>query len=145
MEGNGRILTINGSRPTDAQGRVLKHNATIEEVYQIAAAEAVKVNEFYLDQIPAFVARMIQDALISYGLVVIPEGTDIRPASNQTEAVSGSPETRESISPEAETADSVATIEQELFVLTKRPFEESLTGSPANPQKIADVFLKPIV
>lgn len=54
---------------TDVHGRVLKHNATIQEVYEIVAEECAKVHEFYLNQIPAYTARMIQDALLGYGMI----------------------------------------------------------------------------
>lgn len=59
---------------TDAQGRVLKHNAKIEEVYEIVADETAKVHEYYLNQIPQFVGKMIQDALRDYGLVKVVAG-----------------------------------------------------------------------
>jgi hypothetical protein len=71
--GNGRILSLKeqgGKR--DQHGRVLRHNATIEDVHSITVENAVKVHEFYLEQLPAFVARMIQDALIGYGLLEPP-------------------------------------------------------------------------
>lgn len=73
-EANGPALFgPNGgmARPpkTDTQGRVLKHNATVQDVYEIVAAETAKVHEFYLNQLPPFVARMIQDSLMSYGLI----------------------------------------------------------------------------
>ena len=79
--GNGKILSLHeqGGKK-DAHGRLLKHNATIEEVHNIVIEESVKVNEFYVEQIPAFVARMIQDALIGYGLLQPLPGTDIVPA-----------------------------------------------------------------
>ena len=83
--GNGRILSLSEQAgKKDQHGRILRHNATIEEVHSIAVEEAVKVHEFYMEQIPAFVARMIQDALIGYGLLTPPPGTDIVP---QVEAV----------------------------------------------------------
>lgn len=56
-------------KATDAYGRVLRHNATIKDVYDIVAAETTKVHEFYLNQLPPFVARMIQDSLMSYDLI----------------------------------------------------------------------------
>lgn len=79
--GNGRILPLNGSRTrlTDNFGRVLKHNATVEEVYQIVAEETAKVHEYYLNQIPPFVAKMTQDALVSYGLITLPVASPIAP------------------------------------------------------------------
>jgi hypothetical protein len=62
-------------------GRTLRHNATIEDVHNIAVEEDRKTHEFYLYQIPDFVARMIQDALIGYGLLVPTPGTDIVPVA----------------------------------------------------------------
>jgi hypothetical protein len=110
--GNGKILSLGeqGGKK-DAHGRVLRHNATIEDVHRIAVEEAAKVHEFYLEQIPAFVARMIQDALIGYGLLVPPPGTDITPlpvpqedtAAQAALPVEG-PEHREAGEPPAEPA-----------------------------------------
>lgn len=54
---------------TDSEGRKLSHNATVQDVHDIVIQECAKVHEFYLQQIPHFTARMIQDALMSYGLV----------------------------------------------------------------------------
>jgi hypothetical protein len=75
--GAGRIHLLNDHRSpqakTDDQGRVLKHNASIQDAHQIAIEEGNKVHEFYLNQIPPFVARMIQDALVSYGLIKLSE------------------------------------------------------------------------
>jgi hypothetical protein len=57
----------------------LKHSATVQEVHDICIEEFVRVNEFYAEQYPAFVARMIQDALVGYGLLQPLPGTDIVP------------------------------------------------------------------
>lgn len=80
--GNGasRILTLSdvGRNDKDEHGRLYRHNCTVMDAHQIAVEEAQKVHEFYLRQIPNFVARMLQDGLIAYGLVpnpVPPEGT----------------------------------------------------------------------
>ncbi len=83
--GNGRILSLReqGGKK-DQHGRLLRHNATIEDVHNIANEQAVKVHEFYMEQIPAFVARMIQDALIGYGLFTPLPGTDIVPQVEMT-------------------------------------------------------------
>jgi hypothetical protein len=80
VTGNGKILSLSeqGGKK-DAHGRLLKHNATVQEVHEIAIEEHSKVHEFYLNQVPDFVARMITDALIGYGLLVPPPGTDIVP------------------------------------------------------------------
>lgn len=75
MDGNGngasRILTLDqvGRKDKDAQGRVLRHNATVLDVHQIVKDECDKVHQFYLKQIPPFMANMIQDALLGYGLI----------------------------------------------------------------------------
>jgi hypothetical protein len=103
-EGNGngdRIHLLGDHKPkanrkqTDAFGRVLVHNATVEDVYQIVAGETAKVHDFYLQQIPPFVAKMIQDALMSYGLIQLtpdaklaatpPEGEQPAPAEAATD------------------------------------------------------------
>jgi hypothetical protein len=79
--GNGRILSLKEQAgKKDAHGRALRHNATIEDVHNISVEQSVKVHEFYMEQIPAFVARMIQDALVGYGLLTPLPGTDIVPA-----------------------------------------------------------------
>jgi hypothetical protein len=79
--GNGKILSLSeqGGKK-DTHGRLLKHNATIEEVHKIVVEECDKVHQFYLVQLPAFVARMIQDALVGYGLLQPLPSTDIVPA-----------------------------------------------------------------
>ena len=99
-ESNGpTLLGPNGAalRPpkTDVHGRVLKHNAKIEEVYEIVAEETAKVHEFYLQQIPTYVARMIQDALMSYGLIKLNpavEGQLVAVPEGGSEAVNLTPE-----------------------------------------------------
>lgn len=80
-EANGpTLLGPNGAsaRPpkTDAFGRVLKHNATIKEVYEIVAEETAKVHEYYLTQIPQYTAKMIQDALLDLGLCKVVAGAE---------------------------------------------------------------------
>ncbi len=85
--GNGRIIPLGGREAkTDTQGRVLKHSATVQEVYEIVAAETSKVHEYYLNQIPPFVARMIQDALVSYKLVELPITDSTAPVVSETSA-----------------------------------------------------------
>lgn len=70
----------------DAFGRALRHNATVEDVYQIVAEETAKVHEYYLRQIPEFVARMIQDAVISYGLVKLGQEGQITAVGGSSDA-----------------------------------------------------------
>jgi hypothetical protein len=109
-EANGkRILSLDGTparKAKDAGGRILTHNATVEEVHQIVAAECAKVHEHYLNQIPHFVARMIQDALLGYGLIVPQPGADIAP-------VEATPETADAIPSSGDTppADTTAPAE----------------------------------
>lgn len=84
-DSNGRIHLLGDHRAvskiakTDDQGRVLKHNATIEDVHRIVIEECDKVHQFYLGQIPPHVARMIQDALLAYGLIRLDPNLDIKP------------------------------------------------------------------
>lgn len=92
-DGNGRIHLLGDHRQptsklgkTDNQGRVLSHNASIKEVHDIVVEEASKVHSFYLDQIPPFVARMIQDALIAYALIKLDPNLDIKPVEATVEA-----------------------------------------------------------
>lgn len=81
MSGNGRIITRENGAPRDVHGRLLSRAATVEEVYKIVADETAKVHEFYLGQLPPFVANMIVDGLVGYGVltkdpraeVVVPE------------------------------------------------------------------------
>ncbi len=65
--GNGHIPIV-GHRPAMKKDSDL---CTVAEARKIAADECTKVHEFYLNQIPQFVARMIQDALMSYKLITL--------------------------------------------------------------------------
>lgn len=70
--GNGHIHLLDRQAP-----KPTKQEAQTAEVRRIVAEECAKVHDFYLTQIPHFVARMIQDALVAYGLVTVqatPEG-----------------------------------------------------------------------
>lgn len=69
-DGNGRIPIIGGHRPAMKKDSDL---ITVREARALVAEEATKVHEYYLNQIPQFVARMIQDALVSYGLITLSE------------------------------------------------------------------------
>lgn len=81
-QAEGRILTLDAVRKPKDRGSDL---ATKQDVANMIATECAKVHEHYLTQIPAFVARMIQDALLSYGLIVVPPGTtDIAPAAAES-------------------------------------------------------------
>jgi hypothetical protein len=72
--GNGKILSLSEQAgKLDSHGRRLKHSATVQEVHDIAIEESVKVNEWYCEQLPAFVANMIVDGLIAHGLIPDPK------------------------------------------------------------------------
>ncbi len=87
--GNGasasRILTLDqvGRKDKDAQGRVLRHNATVLDVHQIVKDECDKIHQHYLVQVPNFVAHMVQDALLGYGLI---QPTPAAPATEPPKA-----------------------------------------------------------
>lgn len=71
--GKSRIHLLDHQPPRhpakDAKGRPLHRAPDLQTVYELIAEETAKVHEYYLNQIPQFVARMIQDALLSYGLI----------------------------------------------------------------------------
>lgn len=77
QNGHKRVLSLDQvaseRNARDEQGRLMRTNATIREAHEIAIEEGNKVHSFYMDQIPPFVARMIQDALMSYGLITLTE------------------------------------------------------------------------
>lgn len=80
-EGMNRILSINDAKRASKHALTRAQRAEVERLaYDIAIQECAKVHEHYLTQIPVFVARMVQDALLSYGLIVAQPGTDIAPA-----------------------------------------------------------------
>lgn len=79
-EGMSRILSLKDAKPKHALTRAQR--AEVERLaYDMVIQECAKVHEHYLTQLPHFVARMIQDALMSYGLIVPQPGTDIAPAA----------------------------------------------------------------
>lgn len=84
--GNSRLHLLSDHKApadrnaTDGHGRKLRHNATVEDVYQIVAEECAKVHEYYLTQVPGFVAKMIQDALMSYNLIKVEANAEGQPA-----------------------------------------------------------------
>ena len=57
--GGNRILTLDKvaseRNAKDAKGRLLRSNATVREVHEIAVEECSNVHEFYLNQLPPFV------------------------------------------------------------------------------------------
>lgn len=95
-DGNGRIPIIGGHRPAMKKDSDL---ITVRECRAIVADECAKVHEYYLNQIPPFVGRMIQDALMSYGLIKLSDEaqlaatpTDGPSAAATTDAPAGSVE-----------------------------------------------------
>lgn len=85
-DGNGRIPLI-GHRPAMKKDSDL---CTMAEARKIAADEATKVHEFYLQQIPQFTARMIQDALIGFGLIALSDEAKL--AATQPPDAAGAPD-----------------------------------------------------
>lgn len=84
-ESNGKsILSLEAARAQRPQ----KDNdfITVKQArglaYDLVMQECAKVHEHYLTQIPVFVARQIQDALLLYGLLVPAPGTDITPSGD---------------------------------------------------------------
>lgn len=102
-----RILSLESARATKTR----KGNdfITVQQAYDMVIQECAKVHEHYLTQIPTFVARMVQDALLSYGLIVPQPGADIAPVAPAEATVPSaeSPETRESIAPSPDAHDSI--------------------------------------
>lgn len=90
--GNGatpepRILSLDGARKPKDRGSDF---ATKADVVRLVADEVSKVHEYYLNQIPPFTGRMIQDALLSYGLIkVVPGTTDIAPIATAETSLEG--------------------------------------------------------
>lgn len=80
-EGMSRILSIaDAKRPQSKSSLTQRQRDEINAaIHNAIMQECAKVHEHYLTQIPHFVARMIQDALLSYGLIVAPP-SDIAPA-----------------------------------------------------------------
>lgn len=84
---NGRIVSIADARKPH---RKASDWATRQDVADMIAAECAKVHEYYLNQIPPFCARMIQDALISFGLLQVAPGP-AHPDGAQNQAVPAMP------------------------------------------------------
>lgn len=91
--GSNRILTLEQAasqrNAKDEKGRLLRHNATVLDAHQIAVEEGTKIHEFYMNQIPPFVARMIQDALLGFGLIQL--GPEAQLAATPTGQPGGEP------------------------------------------------------
>src|SRR4051812_47186660 len=105
-EGMSRILTLNGPRgPKHALTRAQR--AEVEKIaHDMVIQECAKVHEFYMEQIPTFMANMIVDAMVDRGL--IPEFRTGPVATPEAPVdAAESPETRESIPASAELPDSI--------------------------------------
>lgn len=94
-----RILSLEAAR--SAKQRKGNDFITVQQAYDMVIQECAKVHEFYLEQIPHFTARMIQDALLSYGLIKPIEGADIAPvvSPKSPETPSGDTSTADTIPP----------------------------------------------
>lgn len=67
--GNGkRILSIEDARGAKKQLK-LNDYITVQQAHDMVIQECAKVHEHYLQQIPAFMANMIVDALVERGLI----------------------------------------------------------------------------
>lgn len=95
--GKGRILSLDDKRMVNP--RKANDFITVQQAQQMVMEECAKVHEHYLTQIPEFVARMIQDALLHYGLIKPAEGADIAPEGAGTVAASTSNETADTDAP----------------------------------------------
>ena len=102
--GDGRIVSLEAAR----NGKTRKGNdfITVAQAQQMVVEETTKVHEWYLGQLPVFVARMIQDALMSYGLITLTdEATQAFAATPKAPVVSentgGDTPPADSIAPEA--------------------------------------------
>lgn len=79
-EGMNRILSVSAAKNAPRHALTRAQRAEVERIaYDMVIQECAKVHEHYLTQIPTFVARMVQDALLSYGLIVPQPGVDIAP------------------------------------------------------------------
>lgn len=89
--GKGSILSLDAARSNG----IRKGNdfITVQQAYDMVIQECAKVHQFYLEQIPNYTARMIQDALLSYGLIAPLANPDIGPASPVVESTDEQGET----------------------------------------------------
>lgn len=89
--GQSRIISLEERRAnTPRRGNDL---ITVQQCHDMVIQECAKVHEYYLTQIPPFVARMIQDALLSYGLIVAqpPALVEDAPEVNASDVASDTP------------------------------------------------------
>lgn len=84
-----RILSLDQARQPMRKDNDL---CTIAQARQLAAEEYTKVHEFYLNQIPPYVARMIQDALMSYGLIKLSDEAQLAATQVDASAAASGPQ-----------------------------------------------------
>ncbi len=86
-----RILSLEAARAN----KIRKGNdlITVQQCYDMVIQECAKVHEHYLQQIPNYTARMIQDALLHYGLIQPLPGVDIQPVKDALIASEATPAT----------------------------------------------------
>lgn len=105
QNGNGkRILSLDDKRMV--LPRKGNDFITVAQAQQMVVEETTKVHEYYLEQIPPYVARMIQDALMSYGLIKLTDE-----ASGALQATGEAPVVSENTGGDTAPADSAATPE----------------------------------
>jgi hypothetical protein len=68
--GTPRVLTLDAARRPSRKGNDF---ITVRHTQELVVEECKKVHEFYLQQIPNYVAKMTQDALLHYGLIKVEE------------------------------------------------------------------------
>lgn len=128
-ETNGKIVSLEAARSRG--NRKGNDFITVQQAYDMVIQECAKVHEHYLTQLPNHMAVMIQDALLEYKLIE-PLPPDIRPASEATAV----PETPSGDDAEPDTV----TPAPERFEIAKTPFANTLTGDPAAPERVGEVF-----
>lgn len=69
MSDEPRVLTLDRMRTPRKDNDFI----TVRRARELVIEECKKVHEFYLQQIPTYVAKMTQDALLHYGLIKIAE------------------------------------------------------------------------
>lgn len=68
--GTPRVLTLDAARRPSRKGNDF---ITVRHAQEMVIEECKKVHEFYLQQIPAHTAQMVQDALLHYGIIKVAE------------------------------------------------------------------------
>ena len=143
MSDNGKTVSRILSLDQKRVGRVSKANdfITVQQAHDMVIEECAKIHEFYLGQIPTYVAQMMQDALVHYGLIVpLPEnGAEMphgAPAAEPGQDNTAEPQSGDAVPP----ADAPQPV---LFNITKTPFEDTLTGNPNAPVKVRDAVFYP--